>query len=771
MSATRRPEVFISATSADLRSCRQLIKEALLTLNCVPVEQTNFPPDHRTVREMLRHRITSCDAVLHVAGEVYGYEPQERAPNEPRRSYTQLEYDIARELRKPVYVFLCGQNFPYDQHLPEEVDKQQLQQAHRAVLSSSETLRYDVQSREELSLRVRELQTQVEHLQGELKKARKWLGGGLATGMALVLLMGAGIWWLHLRGKENEAEVGLRMAAQQTEIADLRARLAKQAELTEAVLSKLKEPGSPSSTEDRHDPTLTAQAAVAAQRGMNVSELRKQLSAEGKDVRNVLAAADQQRTSTPSDHRELMDLQREALLKLSRTELAAANYEAAAAALQSAFVLTSKTETPESWAKLQNRLGTVLDAWASVSTGRKIGERRSKAIDAQRAALEVYTPEGFPLDRARTQSDLVVALIKQAQSAASADRPRLLAEAVVTCRAALATLTREADPQDWARIQSNLALALRNQASAAASTERAPLFAEAAVAYRAALEIFTREDFPQDWARTQSDLVVALVKQASSAAAIDRARLLAEAVVTCRAAMEILTRNTYPEDWARAQGNLAVALSLQASAVSGDQRTKLLDDAVDAFHAALEIFNRETLPQDWARTQSDFAITLRKQASSAAPAERARLLADVVSAYRSALLVYNRDALPQDWARTQNNLAVALMSLAGVSPAAGRADLLADAVAASTVSLEVVSRQSNAEMWAIQQWTLADALRAQADQSPPSNRARLLKRSIAAYRSTLDVFTETAFPNQHADAAKELAIAEEKLNTAMVTKW
>ena len=116
--ATRRPEVFISATTADLRSCRQLIKEALLTLHCVPVEQPNFPPDYRSVREMLRARIAACDAVIHLAGEIYGAEPTERAPGEPRRSYTQLEYDLARDLAKPVYVFVCGPAFPYDDHAP-----------------------------------------------------------------------------------------------------------------------------------------------------------------------------------------------------------------------------------------------------------------------------------------------------------------------------------------------------------------------------------------------------------------------------------------------------------------------------------------------------------------------------------------------------------------------------------------------------------------------------------------------------------------------------
>ena len=48
-------------------------------LGCHPVEQTNFPPDYRTVRDMLRKKILDCDAVIHVAGECYGAEPVQRA--------------------------------------------------------------------------------------------------------------------------------------------------------------------------------------------------------------------------------------------------------------------------------------------------------------------------------------------------------------------------------------------------------------------------------------------------------------------------------------------------------------------------------------------------------------------------------------------------------------------------------------------------------------------------------------------------------------------
>lgn len=160
-----RPEIFVSATTSDLGTCRQMIKEALLTLGWTPVEQTNFAPEAGLVREMLRKRIAACHAVIHVAGEVYGAEPQQRTEGDSRRSYTQMEYDIARELGKPVYVFVCGEGFPYDEHLPEGDEKQALQQAHRNRLIDDDHLFNLVNTPDELALRVHALQIKVEQFQ------------------------------------------------------------------------------------------------------------------------------------------------------------------------------------------------------------------------------------------------------------------------------------------------------------------------------------------------------------------------------------------------------------------------------------------------------------------------------------------------------------------------------------------------------------------------------------------------------------------------------
>lgn|GEM_PF-2637702 len=140
------PKVFISATSGDLRSVRQVVKEALLTINCHPVEQTNFEPDWRTVEGMLRAKIEGCQALIHIVGMRYGAEPKlaTRPPGTPRRSYTQMEYDIGCQLQEQrgedgfrVYTFICAEDFPFDPNDAEPKKHQQLQRTHRAHLIDS----------------------------------------------------------------------------------------------------------------------------------------------------------------------------------------------------------------------------------------------------------------------------------------------------------------------------------------------------------------------------------------------------------------------------------------------------------------------------------------------------------------------------------------------------------------------------------------------------------------------------------------------------------
>ena len=102
-------KVFVSATTQDLGRCRDAVKGALLTGDIHPVTQEHFPPDYREIVEILRDRISQCDAVICLLGFVYGESPAEGTVRP--RSYTQIEYDVARELEKPVFVFVASGSF------------------------------------------------------------------------------------------------------------------------------------------------------------------------------------------------------------------------------------------------------------------------------------------------------------------------------------------------------------------------------------------------------------------------------------------------------------------------------------------------------------------------------------------------------------------------------------------------------------------------------------------------------------------------------------
>jgi tetratricopeptide (TPR) repeat protein len=167
----RDPRVFISAVTSELRTVRELSKKALLDSGCHPIEQDNFPPDYRDMVDLHRHLIEPCDAVIHIAGHCSGKEPANRPASEPRRSFTQLEYDIAMELGKPVYVFLTDKNFPADPHGPESPELQALQEAHRQRLIASGRDYTWTGSREHLDQKIRSIQFVQERLKEELEQA------------------------------------------------------------------------------------------------------------------------------------------------------------------------------------------------------------------------------------------------------------------------------------------------------------------------------------------------------------------------------------------------------------------------------------------------------------------------------------------------------------------------------------------------------------------------------------------------------------------------
>jgi hypothetical protein len=149
-----RPTIFLSGVSHELASFRDAAEAEVQRKGCFPLNQSSFDTDYRTVEAMLVRRIEESDAVIHLVGFRFGAEPKERPAGVPRRSYTQMEFDIARRLKKPVYVFLTRSQAvrqpPDPDERAEDDEARALQLAHRSTFEGRDDLYHHFADAEEL---------------------------------------------------------------------------------------------------------------------------------------------------------------------------------------------------------------------------------------------------------------------------------------------------------------------------------------------------------------------------------------------------------------------------------------------------------------------------------------------------------------------------------------------------------------------------------------------------------------------------------------------
>ena len=154
-----RPTILLSGVSLEFASFRDAVENEIEMKGCFAENQPGFPPDYRTVEEMLRRKLADSDAVVHIVGFRFGERPVGRPSKEPRRSYTQMEFDIARELGKPIFIFISANESVRDKprtKLPTE-DDTALQLEHRKAVQSTNHLYYFFNNKAELRQLVAEI--------------------------------------------------------------------------------------------------------------------------------------------------------------------------------------------------------------------------------------------------------------------------------------------------------------------------------------------------------------------------------------------------------------------------------------------------------------------------------------------------------------------------------------------------------------------------------------------------------------------------------------
>lgn len=131
-----KPKVFISGTSRDLKSYREVVTAWAEQQDYDPVVQDYFgvQSDYGTVVQMLREKLAPCDAVIHLAGMFYGFEPTNRPSGEMRRSYTQLEFELGKEFQRQVFRFIAREDYKPDNEFTQTDEQAELQKLHRQRL-------------------------------------------------------------------------------------------------------------------------------------------------------------------------------------------------------------------------------------------------------------------------------------------------------------------------------------------------------------------------------------------------------------------------------------------------------------------------------------------------------------------------------------------------------------------------------------------------------------------------------------------------------------
>ncbi len=604
-------------------------------------------------------------------GHKYGQTPHDPTRNPDRLSVTELEFNEARRLGRPILLFVMG-----DDHAVKKADVEQdpdklpkltafREQAKRTDPVSEATRIYESFASKE------ELATKAAIAIGRLAQVLKETASAPArttkeaTDEKLDAVLAA-------LGKLTIPDRAVREAI--ARFIDIKPE-ATEAELVQSV--------------GQFESDYRAlQARLAA-----IALVDNRVTALKADAEAALAAGDLDKARAA--YRHASDAARERAAEPVRTtaQLIAAEASAHLLALDwvaadAAWAEAAAMLMPFDREAAETIVEDAADELATHGEVHALAGAITSAIVRMRLLAEAARVHGDHTNTARLQNNLGIMLQTQGERSSGEEGLRLLDEGVAAFREALTVRTRDDVPSDWALTQNNLGNALQTQGQRTGGDEGLRLIDEAVAAYRAALTVRTRDDNPSDWATTLNNLGNALGTQGERTDGSEGLRLLDEAVAAYHEALTVRTRDDTPVKWAMTLNNLGTALQSQGERSHDDEGLRLLDESIVAYRETLTVYTRNDMPAGWAKTHNNLGAALHTRGKRAGGAGGLRLLDDAVTAYHDALTVRTRNNMPADWAVTQENLGLAYESMAKMDPGLARAHL-SDAEAAFLAALTV----------------------------------------------------------------------------------
>lgn len=121
----KKYQIFISSTFKDLQEERKSALEAILITGNIPVGMESFVASSQEQFEYIKDCINNCDYYILIIGGCYGSMHPELGI-----SYTELEFDYAKSLNKPILIFFYKD---IDELSNKDVDLENINKFRRKV--------------------------------------------------------------------------------------------------------------------------------------------------------------------------------------------------------------------------------------------------------------------------------------------------------------------------------------------------------------------------------------------------------------------------------------------------------------------------------------------------------------------------------------------------------------------------------------------------------------------------------------------------------------
>jgi hypothetical protein len=378
-----------------------------------------------------------------------------------------MEAEIARKLGKKLYVFLCPEDFPYDEESPaEREEKRELQRAYRQQVAERESVHTPVRSREDIALKVRELKFELEKLKGAITRDRARTFAVLAGLLITLGAISTGVWWWVAHGPQATAEkVAEQFRYDRSRMREqLATEIRAQAQKRIALFNKTEDWRKINEIEKARDQQIadldrfldgieqTSKEGEASESYLAASKLLQEKGVG--EALDFLEAKSSQREELIAAQKNRRDREEKELRKLLQEELLAASL-------------------------LEKQL------------------RFTEAEDKYRKAVDYAGLWAEP------RNAFAWFLIRRGMTAEPAKGNVKLKEAAEICQGTLALNQRGTSLRGWAATQSTLGTALGQLGTRSAGENSRKLLEDAVAAYRSALEVRTKADLPRSWAGTR----------------------------------------------------------------------------------------------------------------------------------------------------------------------------------------------------------------------------------------------------------------------------